>query len=174
LAWRDVVFPIAAGDVFFQHRGLAAFATACLNALPIWRRKTGAHEMQQLRQRLTQPPCVYILFPEGARTRTGQMLRFKSGVGRLVAGTTVPVVPAYLKGTFEAGPAGAVFPRPYKIVLRIGKPIDCSGVADESNGWKEVARRVEEEIYRLGGLTPPARETGEERGEGTEDPGLAS
>ena len=39
LAWRDHVYPIAAGDVFFEKRSLAALVTIFLNLLPIWRRK---------------------------------------------------------------------------------------------------------------------------------------
>jgi 1-acyl-sn-glycerol-3-phosphate acyltransferase len=155
LSWRDVVFPIAAGDVFFQKRSVAGLVSTMLNALPIWRRKAGSHEMQELRQRLIQPPCIYILFPEGTRTRTGSMNRFKSGLGMLVAGTPVPVVPCYLAGTFGAGPAGALVPRPHKITMQLGEPLSFTATANDHHGWKEVARGVETAVYRLAGLTPP-------------------
>src|SRR5215212_7096084 len=58
LSWRDHVYPIAAGDVFFKRRSVAGVVTGVFNALPIWRRRPGAHEMQQLRERLLQPPCI--------------------------------------------------------------------------------------------------------------------
>ena len=63
------IFPIAAGDVFFETPAWAAFAAGIMNALPMWRKKFGPHALQELRQRLVEEPCAYILFPEGARSR---------------------------------------------------------------------------------------------------------
>lgn len=154
LCWRDQVSPIAAGDVFFEKRFVAGLTTTLLNTLPIWRRKTGSHELQELRQRLHEQSSIYILFPEGARTRNGAMNRFKSGVGMLVASTPVPVVPCFLQGTFEAGPAGVVIPRPRKIIVRVGVPLVFSSVADDHQGWKVVAQSVETAVHALGGLPP--------------------
>ncbi len=109
------VFPIAAGDKFFETRRAAAFATLFMNALPIWRKKCGAHSLEQLKKRLVEQPCGYIIFPEGTRSRTGQMARFKQGIGMIVAGTAVPIVPCYLAGAHGAFPPRAHFPRPHKI-----------------------------------------------------------
>lgn len=75
-----------------------------MNALPIWRKNCGAHSLADLRERLLNGRSVYILFPEGTRTRTGAIGKFKPGLGRLVAGTNVPVVPCHLRGTFAALP----------------------------------------------------------------------
>ena len=47
--------------------------------------------IDDLRTRLLEEPIVYMLFPEGTRTRTGAIGRFKPGVGMLVAGTDIPV-----------------------------------------------------------------------------------
>ena len=95
LPWRlrDRVFPIAAGDVFFETPMMSAFSAFFLNALPLWRKKCGPHALKELRDKLLEDPCVYVLFPEGARSRDGKMLPFKKGLGMLVAGTPVPVVP---------------------------------------------------------------------------------
>jgi 1-acyl-sn-glycerol-3-phosphate acyltransferase len=149
LAWRDHIFPIAAGDVFYEHRGLAALVTTLLNALPIWRNKGGAQQVKQLRQRLVEEACIYLLFPEGARTRTGQMLPFKSGIGMLVAQTSVPVVPCYLHGTFEAFPANRIVPQPHRITLRIGAPLRFDKVPNEREGWEEIAQTIETAVCRL-------------------------
>jgi 1-acyl-sn-glycerol-3-phosphate acyltransferase len=149
LRWRDQLYPIAAGDIFFERRSLATLVTTMLNVLPIWRRKAGAHGVLGLRQRLLEQPSIYILFPEGKRTRDGRMMPFKSGIGMLVAGTSVPVVPCYLQGTFEAFPPGSVLPRFARITLRIGAPLVFPSTANDHDGWREVGARVEEAVHQL-------------------------
>ena len=96
------IFPIAAGDTFFTTPRLAFLAALFLNALPMWRRNCGSHALKALRERLVIGHCAYILFPEGTRSRTGELGRFKSGLGMIVAGTEVPVVPCFLAGAHEA------------------------------------------------------------------------
>lgn len=152
LALRDHVFPLAAGDVFFESGVVSVFAAGFINALPLWRRRSTPRALQELRQRLLGEPCAFILFPEGGRTRDGNYLRFKPGVGMLVAGTEVPVVPCHLRGTFEACPAGTVFPRPRKIVLTIGTPLRFPQVANDRAGWEVVIGEVETAIRGLGGV----------------------
>src|SRR5690242_14369606 len=106
------VFPIAAGDVFFETPVTSLASAFFLNALPMWRKKCGPHALAELRARLVEEPCGYILFPEGTRSRDGRMQPFKAGLGMLIASTTVPVVPCHLAQTFEAFPPQARFPRP--------------------------------------------------------------
>ena len=151
LPWRirDRIFPIAAGDVFFETPARSAFSAFFLNALPMWRKKCGPHALQELRRRLVDEPCAYILFPEGSRSRSGQMTSFKVGLGMLVAGTPVPVVPCFLKGCFEAMRPDSAIPRPGSIHLEIGPPLVFSDVANERAGWEEVARAVENAVRSL-------------------------
>lgn len=137
--WRDSIFPIAAGDTFFNTPAVAAFAAFILNALPMWRRNCGSHSMQMLRQRLVEDKSIYILFPEGTRSRDGKLGAFKPGLGMLVAGTPVPVVPCHLQGAFHAFAPHQKLPRPRKIILRIGKPISFPNNKNERAGWMEVA-----------------------------------
>jgi 1-acyl-sn-glycerol-3-phosphate acyltransferase len=153
LPWRlrDCIFPVAAGDNFFETPVMSFFAAGFLNALPIWRKKAGAHALQQLRERLVHEPCGYILFPEGTRSRDGTMGRFKPGLGMLVAGTEVPVVPCYLDGTYEALPPHGRRPRFCKITMRVGEPLTFAGVANERAGWQEIARVTEAAVRRLAG-----------------------
>src|SRR5438045_5411986 len=105
LRFVGAVFPIAAGDTFFTKRASSIFATAFMNALPIWRKNCGAHSLEDLRERLRQGRCIYILFPEGTRTRTGAIAKFKPGLGRLVAGTKIPGIPRHLCGNLFALPS---------------------------------------------------------------------
>ena len=101
---RDHVFPIAAGDAFFETTPAAAFATLAVNALPLWRKNSDPRDVQALRSRLLEEPCGFVLFPEGTRSRDGRMGLFRRGIGMLVAETAVPVVPCYLEGAFAALP----------------------------------------------------------------------
>jgi 1-acyl-sn-glycerol-3-phosphate acyltransferase len=150
LALRDQMFPLAAGDVFFEVPSRAAFSAIVLNALPVWRKNCGAHAIKDLRQRLVEAPSVYILFPEGGRTRDGRMLPFKPGVGMMVAGTQVPVVPCHLSGTFEAFPADAYLPRPCKVRVRIGAPRLFHDVPNRRAGWEEIAETLHADVVGLG------------------------
>jgi 1-acyl-sn-glycerol-3-phosphate acyltransferase len=63
-----------------------------------------------------------VIFPEGTRSITGEIDRFKLGVGLVLAGTPSPVVPCYLHGTSAAWPKGAWFPKPQRVQLVIGQP----------------------------------------------------
>ncbi len=152
LSLRDRLFPLAAGDVFFESPAVAAFAAHLLNALPVWRRNAGRHGLKELRQRLVEEQAVYLLFPEGARSRDGRMLPFKPGVGMMVAGTPAQVVPCYLHGTFEAFPAGRRWPRPVKVRVVLGPPRCFADVSNDREGWERITSVLEEDVKRLGGV----------------------
>ncbi len=143
------VFPIAAGDTFFTKRSSSIFATAWMNALPIWRKNCGAHSLEELRERLLRGESVYILFPEGTRTRDGAMAEFKPGLGRLVVGTDVPVVPCYLRGTFESLPATRTVPQPRKISVAIGQTLMFSDTTNDRKGWESVAEQTQAAVGQL-------------------------
>jgi 1-acyl-sn-glycerol-3-phosphate acyltransferase len=146
----DRVFPIAAGDTFFETPLLTAFAAGLLNALPMWRRNCGSHALRDLRARLVGEPCAYILFPEGTRSRTGRMIPFKAGLGMIVAGTSVPVVPAFIRGAHDALPPGRRLPSPRRIGVRFGAALEFSAVPDDRGGWDHIARRAGEAVRALG------------------------
>ena len=129
---------------------MAVFAAEMMNALPMWRKHFGHHAIEKLRKRLIEEPCAYLLFPEGTRSRDGRMATFKHGIGMIVAGTSVPVVPCYLSGTFQAMPPGAKWPRRRRIGLKIGSAQLFEDVTNDRTGWKSVAERLEDAIRKLG------------------------
>lgn len=151
LPWklRQRAFPIAAGDVFFQTKASAFFSALALNALPLWRKRCGSHALEDLRARLVGEPAIYILFPEGTRTRDGKMGPFKPGVGRLVAGSAAPVVPCYLDGAFDAMPPEGKLPVPTKLTLRIGPPLDFSALPNERSSWEKISVDLEAAVRGL-------------------------
>ena len=146
---RRSVFPIAAGDVFFETPAVALFSAMMLNALPMWRKRCGSHAMQELRDRLIDGPSIYILFPEGTRSRDGSMGHFKPGLGMIVAGSPVPVVPCHLEGAFAASPPGTHIPRPLPMRLRIGAPLTFGATTNDRAGWQEITARLESAVKEL-------------------------
>lgn len=147
--FRNHAFPIAAGDTFFETKATAAFAAVFLNALPMWRKACGAHAMETLRERLTTEGVVYLLFPEGTRTRSGEMGKFRAGIGMIVAGTAVPVVPARLDGCFAAMPPGSRLPKSGRITLRFGRAQSFADSSNDRPGWQAIADSLRAAVERL-------------------------
>ncbi len=64
-----------------------------------------------------------LLFPEGTRSRTGEMAPFKGGVGVLARFTGRPVIPVHVEGGRSILPCGAMIPRSGQITARYGAPL---------------------------------------------------
>jgi 1-acyl-sn-glycerol-3-phosphate acyltransferase len=77
------------------------------------------------------------------------MAGFQPGIGALVAGTGVPVVPCFLEGAFAAWPPMRRFPRPGRLRLRIGAPVRCDDLPPGRAGWEDTARRCEAAVRAL-------------------------
>jgi 1-acyl-sn-glycerol-3-phosphate acyltransferase len=146
---RERAFPIAAGDVFFQTKVTSTFSAIMLNALPMWRRNCGPHALADLRDKLREEKAIFIIFPEGGRSRNGSMMPFKHGLGMLVAETNVPVVPCALVGAFEALPPNQNLPRPVAIKLVIGDAIQFASTSNDRTGWSLIAQSVESAVRNL-------------------------
>src|SRR5262249_49168989 len=153
---RERAFPIAAGDVFFQTKVASTFSAIMLNALPMWRKNCGPHALADLRRKLREEKAIFIIFPEGGRSRNGLMMPFKHGLGMLVAETNVPVVPCGLVGTFEALPAHRNVPRPVSIRLAIGDALQFASTPADRPGWSQIAASVESRVRDLVGQSRTA------------------
>ena len=115
-------FPAAATDYFFQSVPRMWVAAVVVNALPFARLTNVRQSLAVCSELLSNPGNILVIFPEGTRSTNGEMQEFKSGVGALVAGRDVSVVPCYLDGAFQAWPKGKRLPRPRKIRLIVGEP----------------------------------------------------
>lgn len=146
---RAVAFPVAAGDVFFTNAVGSLLSSLFINALPLFRKKVTTHALADLRARLSEGRTGLILFPEGARSRDGLPLPYKPGLGKLVAGTRVPVYPCHIDGAFEAMPPDAALPRPTRITVRVGEPATFESQPDTREGWEHVSAWAKERVLAL-------------------------
>jgi len=69
-----------------------------------------------------------IVFPEGTRSRTGDLLPFKRAPFGLAITAGVPVVPVYVHGTFRIMPKGSIRLRSMPIRIEVGDPIPTTGL----------------------------------------------
>lgn len=73
---------------------------------------------------------AFGIYPEGTRSRDGRLYRGRTGVAHLALTAGVPVVPVGLQGTEQLQPVGTRFPRPVKVTLNFGPPLDFTGQFD--------------------------------------------
>lgn len=152
--------PAAAADYFFRRSAIAALSILLLNALPFVRGEGSRHSIEQCRRLLARRRRVLILFPEGSRSATGWPRRFRTGIGRIVAGSEAAVVPCYLDGADRAWPKGRLLPRPHRVRLSIGVAQRFDRVARDRAGAACIAGRLESAVQRLGGRSRRASRHG--------------
>jgi len=81
--------------------------------------------------RLIQLGISPVVFAEGTRSPTGELLPFKNAPFGLAIAAQVPIVPLYVHNTFEILPKGARRLRPRPIRLLVGTPIQTAGLTLE-------------------------------------------
>jgi len=143
-------FPAAAADYFFSSLPRSAISAILINALPFDRQLKGAESLAVCGELLKNEGNVLIIFPEGTRTTNGDMGRFRSGIGRLVVGTDLPVLPCYLEGGLKAWPKGKVFPRPYALTLRIAAPRSYAHLDKSSESVRKICHDLKDSVAELG------------------------
>jgi 1-acyl-sn-glycerol-3-phosphate acyltransferase len=100
---------------------------------------------------------VIIMFPEGTRSRDGQLQAPKPGVGLFACRAQVPVVPARIFGSFEALGKGGKLPRlGTRVDIVYGPPLRPADY-DAPDAGKERYQVASERIMaRIAALQPPA------------------
>src|SRR5437867_10944954 len=88
-----------------------------------------------------------LLFPEGSRSGTGELLPLQHAPFGLAIAAQVPVVPVYVGNTFEIMPKGRIFLRPRPIRIVIGDAISTAGMTVERR--QELRDRVHAAILAM-------------------------
>jgi 1-acyl-sn-glycerol-3-phosphate acyltransferase len=143
-------FPAAAADYFFSSQPRSAVSAILINALPFDRKFKGAESLTVCSELLSNDGNVLIIFPEGTRTTTGELGRFRSGIGRLLAGKDLPVLPCHLDGGLRAWPKGKMIPRPFSLRLRIGAPRSYGHLEKTSESVRQICQELQESVAELG------------------------
>lgn len=95
-----------------------------------------------------------VWFPEGQRSQSGELQKFRPGIGILLEHASVQVIPATVSGTYEAMPPGKIFPRFFKrLTIAFGKPIaqsELQGLRGRDDAHTQIAAAVRESVLFLG------------------------
>ncbi len=74
-----------------------------------------------------------LFFPEGHRSRSGELQQFYSGAFRLAVETGTKIVPLCIKGTNEVLPPGRWWLSPAKVTIKALEPVNPKSLADSSS-----------------------------------------
>ena len=84
--------------------------------------------MTDAARRINEKGLSILLFPEGRRSKTGELQDFKEGAAYIAIKAQVPVIPFALRGTREALPVGSVNLRGGEVDFVLGEPIQTAGL----------------------------------------------
>jgi 1-acyl-sn-glycerol-3-phosphate acyltransferase len=135
----------AAADYFFDvwwRKGLTALF---FNAFPVDR--TGLRGRAGLATSLLDDGVPLLLFPEGTRSRTGEMAGFKPGAAALCISRDVPCLPVAIVGAAEAMPYGQNWPTRGRLPVYVvfGEPMQ----AEDGETVAQFSERITKEVSGL-------------------------
>ena len=140
----------AAADYWYRRPTLSKITALFFNTYPI-ERKRGANQVsgpaKGMTARLLREGIPILIFPEGTRSRSGEMGEFKVGAAALAIKFGIPIVPLALRGGHDAMPVGAVLPAPNRppVDMFIGKPM----FAEEGEDAEAFMSRVRSQILAM-------------------------
>jgi len=105
---------------------------------------------------LRTKPLSMIFYPEGTRSRTGEMIQFKRGVFHLALRSGLPLVPIAVKGTFQAMPPDGLSLTYAPIYVTIGQPIETADltVDDREPLRQQSQNRIQAMLDASGPVSP--------------------
>jgi 1-acyl-sn-glycerol-3-phosphate acyltransferase len=133
-------------------KGLTGSFHKHLGMIPVERGTADLQTLEIVADVLRAGEAVGI-FPEGTRSTTGELFRFRSGLARLAAAAQVPVVPVGLVGTAEVWPRGQCpsWRRPHSGLLQVhfGQAIPPPGPLPRDR--RQLTACVYEQVAKLCG-----------------------
>lgn len=88
----------------------------------------------------------FLIFPEGTRSKTNDLLPFKKGGFIMALKAQAPIVPVAVSGGRDAMRKGSAIVRPVTVTVRVGKPVETAGMTsqDRDRLIGIVRERIEE------------------------------
>jgi len=144
---RDINY--MARKSLFRYPGVGAILRA-VQAVPVDRDGGGAAGMKAIMDRLEAGGGI-VLFPEGTRTKDGNLQPARSGIGLIVIKSDAPVVPVRVFGTFDAQWRRIRILRPPRVAVKYGRPLLFEKLRDEAKHCskvrlKQIYQEVADEI----------------------------
>lgn len=136
----------AAADYFFTTFWKRIFVSVFLNAFAFERHSPKSALSLLKAQQFLADGHSLLIFPEGTRTRDGQIQPFKVGVGKLALTPGVQVIPTWIEGTYTALPKGISWPRRQPVTLHFGAPLTFLPERDDP---LTIAKTVEQRVRAL-------------------------
>ncbi len=97
--------------------------------------------------RLLKAGRSLVIFPEETRTRTGELLPFKSGAALLALRSGFPLLAMGIAGTRRVLPRGTLQMSPGRVCLSVGRPIEVAGRSSRERN--DVTRLLRDSIGAL-------------------------
>ncbi|MFC2136691.1 lysophospholipid acyltransferase family protein [Bacteroidota bacterium] len=94
-------------------------------------RKKAIESINEAKTKLVNGTSV-VIFPEGTRSRTGEMGKFKKGAFKLAIDLDLPILPITIIGTQNIFPSGTLNLMPGKVKMNIHSPIDTTAYSDNN------------------------------------------
>lgn len=103
--------------------------------------------MEEAAEKMKKGTSV-LVFPEGTRSTTGELLPFKRGAFMLARKSGVPIVPVAIRGTTGIMKKGSLLINPADVVISVGAPIATDG-SDEKD-LRSKTKKVIEGLFNEG------------------------
>lgn len=135
----------AAADYFFRVWWRRALTALFFNAFPVDR--GGVNPRAVSARSLLARGVPLLVFPEGTRSRNGEMGHFKRGAASLAIGADVPCIPVALIGAGIAHPRGSGWPKPGRLPVGVvfGHPLH----AEAGESATAFTARIREAVERM-------------------------
>ena len=120
--------------------------------IPVDRRNRDASlKSSEAGARSIQSGNSFLIFPEGTRSRTDELLPFKKGGIHMAILAQAPIVPIAIRGGRAAMQRGSWLIRPASIEIQIGEPVETRGLtADDRDALIRTVRAQIEALLRAG------------------------
>ena len=128
----------------FRNPVFGAAIRAC-HSFPVKRGTADRKAIKHALELLADGKCLG-LFPEGTRSKTGEMQEAELGVGLFAAKSKAPVVPAAIIGTDKIFSSACRFP---KLKLVLGEPMYYEGNPKDKTAMAEFSQAVAAHIAKL-------------------------